>query len=100
MKNVTQLFRRFSRFLAYGDRINPVRDWFALLTISGILLCISVGWNIWLFSRVTSGETIGTATSTPAETNLKLDSVQALFETRSAERSRYVSTYRFVDPSL
>jgi hypothetical protein len=100
MKNLKPNFRMLKRIFKYGDRINPTRDWFLLLGVTGIVLCISVAWNIWLFSRVTAGEAIGTATSTPASTNLQLDSIQSLFSTRSAERARYTSTYRFVDPSL
>ncbi|MDB5245120.1 MAG: hypothetical protein JWN90_225 [Parcubacteria group bacterium] len=100
MKNLKPNFGSITRIFRYGDRINPTRDWFLLLGVTAIALCMSVAWNIWLFSRVTSGEAIGTATSTPATTNIQLDSIQSLFSTRSAERARYVNTYRFVDPSL
>lgn len=100
MKNLAPLFKKLTRFFNYGERINPTRDWFLLLGVTGIVLCVSVAWNIWLFSRVTSGEAIGTATSTPTVSNVKLDSIQTLFSSRSAERARYTSTYRLVDPSL
>jgi hypothetical protein len=100
MKNLNSLFGKLRHGFSYGDRIRPARDWFVLLTITGIILCISIAWNIWLLSRVTSGEAIGTATSTPPAASFNVDSVQTMFEARAAERGRYVSTYHFVDPSL
>ncbi|CAN5714223.1 hypothetical protein BH11PAT2_BH11PAT2_09030 [soil metagenome] len=100
MKSLITLLSRFGRIFKYGERINPTRDWFLLLTIAGLILCLSVGWNVWLFSRVTSGEAIGTATSTAVTTTLDGNSIQTLFDARSTERGKYVSTYRFVDPSL
>lgn len=100
MKNLAPLLKKVTRLFNYGERINPTRDWFLLLSVAGIILCVSVAWNIWLFSRVTSGEAIGTATSTPQAQGVKVDSIQSLFSARSAERARYTSTYRLVDPSL
>lgn len=89
----------FFRSFRYGDRLQPVRDWFVLVTIGVILLLMSLAWNTWLFSRVTNGEAIGTATSTPALTTTSIDSVTALFQKRADIETQYKNGH-FVDPSL
>ncbi len=86
--------------LSYGSRLRPYRDWFVLLSIFFICLLCSLAWNIWLFSKVTNGQAIGNATSTPPVQTTNLDSVKALFNARAAERANYQSQYRFVDPSV
>jgi hypothetical protein len=85
--------------LKYGPRIRPVRDWLVMLTIFALFLLISLAWNLWLFSQVTSGNKIGTQSSQPA-VEIKLDQVKTLFDSRAAEQTRYIQEYKFVDPSL
>ncbi|KND50131.1 MAG: hypothetical protein AB203_04065 [Parcubacteria bacterium C7867-008] len=83
----------------YGDRLNPSRDWFILVTIFVVLLLASLAWNVWLFDRVTKGDAIGNA-SAPAPLNpASIDSVQALFEARAIKETDYKNTH-FVDPSV
>lgn len=98
MKSLGSLTKLFSA-LSYGPQLRPVRDWLVLLVGFVLLLLASVVWNLWLFNKVTKGEKIGdVAVSQPVD--IKLDQVKRLFETRAAERMRYMSEYRFVDPSL
>lgn len=99
---MTELISKCSSFFRgfrYGDQLQPVRDWFVLMTISVILLVISLGWNTWLFSRVTSGEAIGTATTTPALTTTSIDPVTTVFQKRADIETQYKNGH-FVDPSL
>ena len=99
MSTIRTRFRSITKPFKYGLRLRPVRDWLVLLAFCLLLLLVSVGWNLWLFSEVTQGKQIGTATSTPA-VEIKLDQVQTLFGERAQERARYENEYRFVDPSL
>ncbi|MDB4991770.1 MAG: hypothetical protein JWL75_15 [Parcubacteria group bacterium] len=88
-----------TKYLHYGDRLRPARDWYVLLVIFGIALGLSVGWNLWQFSQITKGQTIGVpAPAAPAQ--IQLDQVKTLFEQRATEQGRYTHDYRFVDPSL
>lgn len=89
----------FFRSFRYGDRLQPVRDWFVLVSIGAILLLASLAWNTWLFSRVTNGEAIGTATSTPSFNPASIDSVNTLFQKRATIEAQYKDGH-FVDPSL
>jgi hypothetical protein len=92
-------FSTISKRLHYGAHLRPVRDWFVLLIIFVLFLLVSLAWNLWLFSQVTQGQQIGTASSTP-DTQIPLDSVTTLFDSRAQERAHYQHDYRFVDPSL
>jgi len=86
--------------LEYGEDTQPVRDWLALLLVAGVLLAISIGWNVWTYVRVVNGEAVGggAAVSSAADTKA-IDAVQGLFEKRAAEEANYRSSYHFVDPS-
>ena len=86
-------------FFTYGERLRPQRDWLVLLSITGVLLAISVAWNLWLFARVTNGEQIGDQQAQTQVHGAKLDAMNALFERRAQEEGRYLNEYRFVDPS-
>ncbi|MEK9184256.1 MAG: hypothetical protein AAB892_00830 [Patescibacteria group bacterium] len=85
---------------ARSSRRRPIRDWFSLLTIAFVILLASVAWNVWTFTRVTSGQLVG---GTPIETQAPdisaLEAVQEIFASRAAEEARYRAEYRFVDPS-
>ncbi len=94
-ENLAHLFR-------YGERIEPTRDWFVLLTIFGMLFVVSAVWNAWLFNRVVSGNSLApVATSTSATfSKASLDAVEHLFEERAAEEAKYANgEYGFTDPS-
>lgn len=88
------------KHVGYGSRLKPQRDWFILLSLFIVLLLASLLWNLWLFSKVTNGQAIGAATSTPAAPSVNLDTVKNVFETRAAERAGFQGSYHFVDPSL
>ena len=99
MKNIFTTPNSVFAFFRYGSRLKPARDWLVLLGIFALILGGSLAWNLWLFSQVTQGEKIGTATSTPP-VEIRLNQVRTLFSDRAAERDRYIGEYRFVDPSL
>jgi hypothetical protein len=82
----------------YGERLNPARDWLALVSVAAILLVASIGWNVWLFLRVTNGDAIGTATDTRSLNPASIDSVDVLFQKRAATETDYKNAH-FVDPS-
>ncbi len=83
-----------------GDKKRPSRDWLALLAIALLLLIASIGWNVWTFIRITSGEVVGEGPSvvTGPDTSA-LERVREVFTNRKAEEQRYLTEYRFVDPS-
>jgi hypothetical protein len=88
-----------TKSLKYGARLRPARDWYVLLVLFSALLGVSIAWNLWLFSAVTKGETIGVQAPAPSA-EIQLTQVKTLFDQRATERGRYTSQYRFVDPSL
>lgn len=93
-------FARFAPKIGYGDRIRPVRDWFALLAACFLLLIASIAWNAWSFYRVTTGD--GFTIEAPAPSTPALDALpeaREVLETRAAEEERYRSFYQFVDPA-
>jgi len=100
MNSISSFFSSIGKHLSYGTRLKPYRDWFVLLSVFFVCLLCSFAWNLWLFSKVTNGQAIGTATSTPPIKTVNLDSVQTLFDARATERSHYQSQYHFVDPSV
>ncbi|KND51565.1 MAG: hypothetical protein AB202_03285 [Parcubacteria bacterium C7867-007] len=98
MKLTLPKLSKNSPSLKYGERLNPSRDWLILVMVFVLLLLGSLGWNIWLFDRVTNGDAIGNATA-PAPLNpASIDSVNALFEARAVKETDYKNS-RFVDPS-
>ena len=83
----------------YGSRLRPDRDWLVLLGTWLLLFLVSIGYNVWLFSRVTNGESLDpNATSFEAKP-VDVSSMTATFNARAAEQERYLSEYRFVDPA-
>lgn len=99
MKPMNVDLHSVQKYLKYGRRLRPERDWLVLLGIFTFVLILSVVWNLAIFSRVTQGQQIGNETvSQPVQ--IKLDQVRTLFNQRADERQRYVGEYRFVDPSL
>lgn len=98
MKNFADITKNL-KGIHYGTALRPSRDWLTLLTLMVALLLASVAWNLWAFSKVTEGETIGTETPQQADTTATFDAVNKVFEMRAAEDARYRNEYRFVDPS-
>lgn len=100
--NIFTTTTSFLKRFRYGTRLNPVRDWLALLTFSAIALAGIIIWNVWAFDTVASGGVIGTsATSTPPIFNQSsLDTIHSIFANRAVEKAKYeTGTYRFADPS-
>lgn len=96
--NLSDLTKNLRAF-RYGKQPRPMRDWFILLSVCGLLLIISILANLWYFAKVTGGENIGTVTTLPNVHTVPLEPVTTIFQERAAERLRYISEYRFVDPS-
>lgn len=86
--------------LSYGDRIQPQRDWFIVLSLATFLIVLSIGWNLWLLRSVEQGRTIGNEQVSTAFDAKPIESVRAVFEARRLEELKYRQQYRFVDPSL
>jgi len=100
--NIFSTTTSFLQRLRYGTRLNPVRDWLFLLTVSAVALASIIVWNIWAFDTVANGGVIGTsATSTPPVfSQSSLDTIHAIFANRASEEAKYeTGTYRFADPS-
>lgn len=95
---MSSLWRRLKSGVA-----DPVRDWFVLITIAGILLIAIVVWNIWAFSTVANGGTIGGTGASATQSELdsaSLNAVRATFQTRTTEAAKYeTGVYRYADPS-
>lgn len=92
----------FLKYLRFGKRLDPARDWLTLLSLAGIILAGSIVWNAWAFDTVANGGVIGTsATITPPVfSTSSLDAIHAVFEHRASEEAKYVSgAYRYADPS-
>ena len=78
----------------------PLRDWFMLILFAGLFLLGSLGWNIWFFIHVTSGEAVTAQQVAPRTPEKQLiSSLEEVYATRAAEGARYRDTYQFVDPS-
>jgi hypothetical protein len=100
LTSLTALKTRISRYLRYGDHIRPQRDWLFIMGMGAILFIVSASWSYWIFHRVSAGESLETqAGGAPTINAATLESVKAIFDTRSAERAHYQNDYRFVDPS-
>lgn len=92
----------FKKWLSYGERPQPSRDWFVLLTLFVLLLGGIIVWNIQVFQTTSGGEDIGSISVSSAHpvTSASLDSVRRVFTARSAEEQKYVSgAYTYADPS-
>ncbi len=95
--------QKLQRGFHYGERIHPVRDWLALLTVFFIVLAVSAVWNAWLFDQVASGGTLGAAaTSTPEVfSKASLQNVEQIFADRALLDAKYTaSSTTFTDPSI
>jgi hypothetical protein len=100
--NILTVIKSLLKRLHYGARLDPVRDWLLLITVSAIVLAGIIVWNVWAFGTVASGGVIGTpATSTPELFNQSsLDTIHTIFANRETEEEKYkTGTYSFSDPS-
>lgn len=100
--NITAIINSVLKHMRYGERLNPVRDWLALLMLSTLALAGIIIWNVWAFNTVASGGVIGaSATSTPALFNQSsFDAIHTIFANRQIEEEKYeTGAYHFTDPS-
>ncbi len=98
----SQLISGILARLRYGERPDPQRDWFVLITLAAILLAGVIGWNAWAFDTVAAGGVIGAATVAPPQAfnQSSLEAIQKIFTDRKIEEEKYTTgVYRFVDPS-
>ncbi|MDB5237094.1 MAG: hypothetical protein JWL88_196 [Parcubacteria group bacterium] len=82
----------------YGEKLDPARDWLMLILAASVLFAASIGWNLWLFIRVTNGDAIGNATATKALNPTSITSVNALFQQRADIETQYKNAH-FADPA-
>jgi hypothetical protein len=85
-----------------GIRIDPVRDWFMVITAAAIALIAIIAWNIWTFDVVASGKSIGgpAPKAVPVFDPAALEAVKNTFEMRAQEEAKYLTgVYSFTDPS-
>lgn len=83
-------------------RLNPVRDWLLLCTLSIIVLASIIVWNAWAFDTVANGGVIGSVATTSPSTfsRSSLDTIHTVFTNRAAEEAKYrTGVYHYTDPS-
>lgn len=100
--HISDLIRSVSVSVRSGARLDAVRDWLVLLTLSVLALVSIVVWNVWAFDTVAGGGTIGASTTrAPAVFNrTALEEIRVIFEDRALERAKYeTGVYHFADPS-
>lgn len=100
--NISSHLGSLMKQVRYGARLDPARDWMALLTLSIIVLAGLIVWNVWAFDRVARGGVIGAPEvgTPPVFDSSSLDAVHAIFESRAAEETKYrTGVYTFPDPS-
>lgn len=91
-----------TKHLHYGTRLDPARDWIALLTLSMIAFVAIIAWNVWAFDTVAQGGAIGSpdTNTPPAFSRSSLDAIHAIFTKRAVEETKYkTGVYIFTDPS-
>lgn len=99
---MNNLFENIAARFRYGERLEPSRDWFVLLTLSIFALALCAVWSISLFGHVARGGTLTrNSTSTPSVfSEASLDAVQEAFAKRQAEAEEYITgAHTFIDPS-
>ncbi len=100
--NILSSSRSLLNRLHKQTQIDPVRDWFVLLTVFVLALASIIVWNVWTFDRVASGGVIGRVElPTSAVFNqTSLDTVRTIFENRASEEAKYrTGVYQYTDPS-
>lgn len=102
LSDVKTISRQFSQLshIRYGKRIRAHRDWLILLAVVAMLLLAASVWSAFLFFEEPKPAALPeTGSGLPSVSEESLGKVEALFEARDAERARYQSEYRFVDPA-
>lgn len=99
MKRTLGTTGNFFKALGYGSTPQPGRDWLVLLGLWTILFAVSVAYNIWLFSRVTTGAALDDSQMVVEPKVTDTGAATAVFTQREGEQERYLGEYRFVDPS-
>lgn len=90
-----------SKLTAPNLQPHPQKDWFFLLVVGGVGLILSAGWNLYVFSELASGKSLGGTLQKPKVTqSVQITDVQQVFKSRAIERDHYQNDYTFVDPSL
>ena len=100
--NISSITNSILKHVRYGERLNPVRDWFVLLILSAIALTGIIIWNMLAFDTIASRGVMGTsvASTTPLFNQASLDTIQNVFADRKSEEEKYENgVYRFADPS-
>ncbi len=85
-----------------GVRLDPMRDWLALVALSTMALAGIIVWNVWAFDMVADGGVIGgqAASSPPLLSQSSIDRIHTIFTNRAEEELKYqTGVYRFSDPS-
>lgn len=88
--------------LRSATRLDPVRDWIFMLTVSIVILSTIVVWNAWAFDKVTSGGVIGSSatSTTPVFSRDSVNEMNNVFKERGLEYAKYkTGVYHFSDPS-
>jgi hypothetical protein len=100
MKQIKNIVAALSHGFTYGPELRPVRDWVYLFGFGIVLFFLSTISGLWMFSKVTNSEAIGSvATTTSAiEQEYSIDEISRVFEIRKEESLRYLKEYTFVDP--
>ncbi len=102
MTALQPFFTSFLNRLRIFSRIDPARDWIALIALACMAFGVGIVWNAWAFDTVANGGTIGTAPieKAPIFDKSSLTTINEIFATRAQEEAKYVSgVYRFADPS-
>lgn len=102
--NIPALLNSLTKRAKRSARMDPARDWLALIALSALSLACIVVWNLWTFSTVAGGGSLGGAaaqTAPPlAPDRASLDAIRAIFDKRATEQKSYSSgSYRYADPS-
>lgn len=99
VKTISRQFSQLSR-IRYGKRIRAHRDWLTLLGATAVLLVLVTGWSAFIFLEEPKPAALPEAGSgLPSVSEESLGAIDALFSARDAERARFESEYRFVDPA-
>ena len=100
LSHLTGLVGKYLKFLQYGNRLRPVRDWLVILSVASLLLITMAGWSYELFRETSkAGTADGAAGMRAPIRKASLELVNLVFQKRAAERGHYLSDYQFVDPS-
>ena len=101
--NFSNLLHSIKTRFSYGPYLRPARDWFVLLGVWAALLIGVLLYNVWVFDRLASGNTLGTqiVTTPSIFSRSSLDAIQKVFSDRATEEVKYTTgVYHFTDPSL